>query len=478
MLVLFNKFTNKELLEFEKFIKSPFFNTSERVVKLFLYLKNLYPKITEEDISRENIFKAVNPGKKYDDQNARKLISDFSRIFEKYLSYRSFEKDRSAYDSYLSASLKELGDKKLFNSSIKKIIAGLDSNFNRDSDYYYYRYKVENDIYYANFDSYKPGLPKIIKDKSKDADFLFAFMKLHIYNEVLNIETAMKKKFDFDYSYYDSITNFINKNIKEVKSKHPDLYVIYLRTLMYKQPEDFSHVEELIKYVKKNSSKFTKEKLNFYYTFAAAFYWEFYNRGDLSIIPALFSIYDSMMKVESLIMYNKVFAADFNCIVLVGLHTQKYDWLENFIQKYGNYLDKEIRKDLVNLALARLHFRKENFDKAILFASKVKSSSPIYYVNINFITGKSYFEQNDIKSLEYILDNLNHYKSRNKLINKDLIDNINVFNFYMTRLINLYDSNDENSFIELKNFLKKEKRFIPDKRWLLEKVGKKEKLFK
>lgn len=478
MLLLFNKFTYKELLEFEKFIKSPFFNTSERVTSLFFYLKNLYPAINENHITKENIFKTVYSGKKYDDQNTRKLISDFNRIFEKYLAYKSFEKDKSAYNSYLSASLKEAGDKKLFNATIKKILSESDNSFNRESDYYYYRYKIENDVYYANFDAYKPGLPKIIKDKSKDTDYLFAFMKLHIYNEVLNIETAMKRKLDFDYSYYDSIIDFVNQNIKEIKGKHPDLYVIYLRTLMYKHAEDFTHVEELIKYVKKNVKKFNKEKLNFYYTFAAAFYWEFYNRGDLSIIPALFSIYDLMMKADSLIMYNKVFAADFNCIVLVGLHTGKYDWLENFIYKYGSYLDKEIKKDLVNLALARLHFRKKDFEKAISFASKVKSSSPIYYVNINFIVGKSFFEQNDIKSLEYILDNLNHYKLRNKLINKDLIDNINVFNFYMTRLINLYDSNDENSFIELKNFIKKEKRFIPDKRWLIEKIQVKEKLFK
>jgi hypothetical protein len=477
-MLLLNKFTYKELLEFEKFIKSPFFNTSERVTKLFFYLKSLYPGINDEHISRENTFKSVYPGKKYDDQNARKLISDFNRIFEKYLVYRSFEKDKSAYNSYLSASLKEAGDQKLFNFNSKKILSDFDNNFNRDSDYYYYRYKIENDIYYANFDSYKPGIPKIIRDKSQNADYLFAFMKLHIYNEVLNIETAMKKKLDFDYSNFDLIVSFVKQNEAEIKRKHPDLYVIYLRTLMYKHSDDFSYAEELIKYVKKNVKKFNKEKLNFYYTFAAAFYWEFYNKGDLSVIPMLFSIYNSMIKADSLIMYNKIFAADFNCIVLVGLHLKKYDWLENFIYKYGNYLDKEIKKDLINLALARLHFRKEDFEKAISFASKVKSSSPVYYVNINFIIGKSFFEQNDIKSLEYILDNLKHYKSRNKQINKDLIDNINIFTFYMTRLINLYDSNIEDSFIELKNFIKKEKRFIPDKRWLLEKIKAKEKLFK
>ncbi|HEX2786764.1 MAG TPA: hypothetical protein VHP32_02585 [Ignavibacteria bacterium] len=478
MLLLLNKFTYKELLEFEKFIKSPFFNTSERVTKLFFYLKSLYPGITEEKISRENIFKAINSGKKYDDQNARKLISDFNRIFEKYLAYKSFEKYKSAYNSYLSTSLKEAGDQKLFNFTAKKILTDFDNNFNRDNDYYYYKYKIENDVYYANFDSYKPGIPKIIKDKSKDVDFLFAFMKLHIYNEVLNIETAMKKKLDFDYSYYDSIMGFVKQNETEIKRKHPDLYVIYLRTLMYKHSDEFAYVKELINYIRKNARKFNKEKLNFYYTFAAAFYWEFYNKGDLSVIAPLFSIYNSMMKAESLIMYNKIFAADFNCIVLVGLHLEKYDWLENFIYKYGSYLDKEIRKDLVNLALARLHFRKNDFEKAISFASKVKSSSPIYYVNINFIFGKSFFEQNDIKSLEYILDNLKHYKSRNKQINKDLIDNINIFNFYMTRLIKIYDSNDEDSYIELKNFLKKEKRFVPDKRWLIEKIKEKEKSFK
>ncbi|HRE40152.1 MAG TPA: hypothetical protein PLG90_02380 [Ignavibacteria bacterium] len=468
---LINNFSVKEFIEFEKFILSPFYNSSERIIKLFYFLKKFYPSISDENLVLNKIYEKVFPDKKFDDSNYRKLISDFNKIIEKFLVQKQLEKNSYIKNILLSESLKESGDKEVFNKLSAKMLNDLNEKFNKDSAFYYTRLQLENDIYYTNFDSYKPGIPKILIQKSQDIDLLFSFLKLNSFSEVLTIDKAIGRDSDFDFSFFDSISVFISKNLKDIKKNHPNLYVIYLRVMLYKDKSPDSVIKELINYLKSKVSKFSKEQLNFYYSYASSFYWEKYSAGNLEVMKDIYNIYDKMIKSDSLILYKKVFESDFHSLVLTGLYLGKYTWLENIIYKYGSYLDKDIRKDVINLSLARLYFRKKDFEKAISLASKVKNLNAKYYVNVNFIIAKSFFELGDFNSIEYILDNLNHYKKRNKQVNKDLSDSINVFVYYMSRLIKYYSSKDKNSVDEIKIMLKKETRFIPDKKWLLEKIN-------
>lgn len=467
---LINNFSVKEFIEFEKFIKSPFFNSSERIIKLFYYLKKFYPSVNDEILNNQKIYEKVFPGKKFDDLNFRKLVSDFNKIIEKFLIQKQLDKNSYFKNILLSESLKESGDKEVFNKISSKLLSELENKFNKDFVYYYSRFHLENDIYYTNFDSYKPGIPKILKQKARDIDLLFSFMKLSSFSEVLTIDKAIGKDSGFDFSFFDSISNFISKNIYDIKKNHPNLYMIYLRVMLYKDKSPENIIKELLNYLKTKKSKFSKEQLNFYYSYVSSYYWEKYSTGNMDVMKDIYNIYDKMIKSDSLILYKKVFESDFHSLVLTGLFLEKYNWLENIIYKYGSYLDKDIRKDVVNLSLARLYFRKKDFEKAISLASKVKTVNAKYYVNVNFIIAKSFFELKDFDSIYYILDNLNHYKIRSKEINKVLADSIKIFVFYMTRLIKFYNNNDKNALDEIKIFIKKETRFIPDKKWLLEKI--------
>ena len=80
MLEYFKSLSEKELEEFEDFVFSPFFNKQRNNVKLFQFLKSLYPHIKNSDISKESLSLNVYGESKVNDVKIRKLVSEFSLL--------------------------------------------------------------------------------------------------------------------------------------------------------------------------------------------------------------------------------------------------------------------------------------------------------------------------------------------------------------------------------------------------------------
>ena len=77
---ILKKFSVKELTEFDKLLRSPFFNNHSTLTKLFSELKKYYPQFSDNILTKEYLFEIVNPGKKYDDMLFRKYLSRMNKL--------------------------------------------------------------------------------------------------------------------------------------------------------------------------------------------------------------------------------------------------------------------------------------------------------------------------------------------------------------------------------------------------------------
>ena len=55
----------EELKRFEAFLNSPYFNTRNNVVNLFSSIKKYAPEFTHKMLDKEEVWKKLFPGKKY-----------------------------------------------------------------------------------------------------------------------------------------------------------------------------------------------------------------------------------------------------------------------------------------------------------------------------------------------------------------------------------------------------------------------------
>ena len=109
--------TKDELVRFEKFLLSPFFNNNKKLLLLYNYLKKFYPEFNSSSFTKKNIYRHVFGSEIFSDEKLRKLFSDFYKMGEKYLVTLNLEKNKFDYDRYL---LDELDWRKIDNIFLSK----------------------------------------------------------------------------------------------------------------------------------------------------------------------------------------------------------------------------------------------------------------------------------------------------------------------------------------------------------------------
>ena len=77
---LLSAFSKDELSRSDDFLKSPYFNKNNRVIRLYKELAKDHPEFNSRNIQKEKLYKELFPGKEYNDQIMKNLNSEFLRL--------------------------------------------------------------------------------------------------------------------------------------------------------------------------------------------------------------------------------------------------------------------------------------------------------------------------------------------------------------------------------------------------------------
>lgn len=110
-------FSKQELIKFEDFLRSPYFNRRENVLKLFLVIKKFAPDFNNENLEKEKIWKNSFPGTEYNYGIMKNLIHELTKLCESFITieYSAKDKLKSNID-FLAALLIERGLTRIFLS--------------------------------------------------------------------------------------------------------------------------------------------------------------------------------------------------------------------------------------------------------------------------------------------------------------------------------------------------------------------------
>src|SRR5438034_704455 len=93
LIQLLKTLNKNEFKEFEKFVKSPFYNEGRNYENFFQILKKNYPDFDQDSITKEKIFNQLYPGKPYNDEIIRKIISNLLKLAKQYLSITGLKRE-------------------------------------------------------------------------------------------------------------------------------------------------------------------------------------------------------------------------------------------------------------------------------------------------------------------------------------------------------------------------------------------------
>ena len=143
---LFKHLSKEELLKFEKFVNSPYFNNSKKVTELFTIVNTS----SGEKLSKHKLFSLLYPAEKYNDSRMRKILSDLNKLFEKFLGYRGIETiDPLSINTRMLELMQEKGMYEEFSSGYKLFSKKLAGEYFKEETYYRSLSRIESLQYHA-----------------------------------------------------------------------------------------------------------------------------------------------------------------------------------------------------------------------------------------------------------------------------------------------------------------------------------------
>lgn len=474
MLEYFKLLSEKELEEFEDFVFSPFFNKQRNNVKLFQFLKSLYPNIKNSDISKESLSLNVYGESKVNDVKIRKLVSEFSLLMERFFTQMELEEDSIRNKILLLGSLRKKGFQKRFEMNYRAISNILKNVYSKDESFYLNKINLVNELFYFKFGDIRGELEIGLQDKSDNLDFFYAFTKLHCFNEMIHNEGAINKDKFFKKKFFKEIISLVENNKDEIYKNHPNLLIIYFVVNMFLTLDD-KYLNGLVDYLKSKEKKFHKKNLKYYYHYVTQYFIKKTNMGHVEFRQKAFEMYKYMRDRRLFVIDNIITDFEYNNVVNICLSLREYSWVDSFIEENKKYLDPNFANDAYNLAKAKLLFHTKDYNNIFQYLNKIELRDTNYYAHSKFLLGKVYFDMNNVNSVKYIVDNLRQYIRIKKSISDEQSDIIKIFNHYMMELIKIKESNTS-SKKSLKLILKKELdnevKLVSNKDWFYEKISK------
>ncbi len=472
--------TFKEFKHFGDYIRSPFFNVPERVAALYGFIENNYKAVMSGNFGRGEIADKVLSGSRTP-ENIRKLFSDFNKETEKFLSLTEFENDR---DYQMLALLRRLRSKENSGET-----ANQRENFSRlaqklndaekeispmspDASYYLKALNVFGEKSLSEpvsgFHKYSPAL----QNESDMLDAFYMSSKLLKFQIMFSKQQLNKQPLGYRWDMYEEITGFIEKNNDRIKEKFPDVYTRFLMTKMAVSRDD-GLINECASYLYSLDGRMANEQL-------ADFYSDLYNYITIRIGEGKHELREAQLNLfkhldDKNLLYDvppgKIHAYTYKQAADTAFHMKDFLWAEHFLKKYSGAIDSLNSKDIINLLNAKLHYYKNDSQKARVSLARVDYNDYIHYLDAKmFLLCIEYDAENFIEA-GLIIDSLNKYLKSHTDIPESSADNSKSFLYYAKTLLNMKETGCDSFMHEkLAEALVRDERPIYARKWLIEKL--------
>jgi hypothetical protein len=464
LVILLKTFSNTEIIEFRKFVESPYFNTARKYVAAFLLkLLEFHPGY---DLAARELFKELYPGKPFNDTTMRKISSEGLKMAEEFLVQRLIRGDKLRNRMML---LRELSNRKadsLFNIRLRELNALIS----------------EQEARLSVKPAVKRELSDIMKfhysfrDRKRSLDFYDAEMNFFAAEFCENslaryVERLTEKK---NFSDIKFALPFFDEMIREVKAgkyaEYPVLNIHFNHVMMLDTGEwQYYHTLKALK-----DTYFSILSLNERKNMYVGLINFIIEKNELNQMHSLnpkeeiFRFYTEILERGLIEQFFSEFL--FLNIVTVSLQLGRPDFAVKFITDFSSMLNPEIRNDTTSFCNANVKYFLGQYGEALSLLGRINFKYYQQKLLVRNLTIKIYFDRGETFALQYQAKAYRTYLKREKNIPAHLIAVMENFLVFTQTLLE-YSSGNKPGLNSAK--LEREIRNSPvaEKFWLLEKLA-------
>jgi hypothetical protein len=459
---LLRTFDKKEVRDCRKWLRSPYHNQRQDVVDLFDYFFKGSNLQREAKLTKEKVFCVLFPKEPFDDAKIRQSMHFLLKALEEYLLYRETTKQGFATQLTLAKIYRERQLSKPAQKSLHHAKNSFQKIQTRNSAYYWQHFTFEQEAYLQYMSSNNnryvyENVQKLAEDLDKAyciEQMRLACLRLSTIKSTKDkIHTSLIEKLslsDIDYLEFDGIRLY---------------YALYQ---LLTQPSEI-HFSQLKIEVEESLSLLDIDAVRELLLLVINYCARRVNAGERAYFAESLYFYKLLLQHHAFLDNGFFDPPNFKNIVSIGNLLKEFDWVEQFIHDYKQYLDDDHRENYTTFCLADLYYHKLDYKKAMRYLAAYEYDDILLNLNSRAMLTKMYYELNETIALEAHLESSRVYLRRKEGIT-DNYRNVysNIFRYTQKLLhVNPYDK-------EKKQKLRTEIENAPlmNKKWFLEQLEK------
>lgn len=387
LFLLLSCLERQEIRDFNKFLRSPYFNKNEVLVQLFERLRPHYPDFPPEKVNKERLSKQILPGEDYKERKMRDYFSDLSLLVIQFLQVQQLKVTPIIQDELLVDAMSQRDEYDTFIREAEQSIKALEERSILTIEEYLHLHRTNSQVFFH------PNRPTNnfwdLERVMRDLDQLFLRSKLPMICD--SFGKRQSSGVSIEVAFYKPILEYLEQ-YKEADS-HELFHLYYLVIHLYHGPFDektfriactsFLQKADQLADMDKRSLLTTLINIGFRVT----------AQGNKKYLRDLWALYK--FGVESnLFLVNGLFPEQTytNIAVLCSSLSDQQDWVQQFIEGYRPFLQSRARRRAYDYARAYLAFMRGNYQLSIDIMRFMRFSGLSYTLRFKSLQFRAWFE--------------------------------------------------------------------------------------
>ncbi|PHN04812.1 hypothetical protein [Flavilitoribacter nigricans] len=404
-----------ELVEFEKFLASPFYNEDPEVRQLFKILRPHYPDFSGAGLNKHAIYRAVYGDQAYNDKRLRYLFSDLTKLIETFFAVQKIRSQPHQLQLALLDSLSGRGLPKGFRRVNRQLKRELEDGGQRSSDVFFTKMQW-SEIRERHFQ--KKRIRKFdlsLQHFANDLDQYYFLNRLKIVCAMLDRQTIFQDEYDLNIS--SGWLQHLEQN-QFYGSVLIQIYYTIFQALRDESEE--SHFTALVTFLRQPGLSVADIDLRDIYLFAINYCARKIRQGKEKYVAEALQLYRDGIEKGPLLNERGISPWAFTNVVKLALRRQEYHWIGSFIHRYAPLLPEQFRENALHYNLAELYYYTDRFDQAQEHLIRVEFSDLNYYLGARVLLAKIYYESGEEEALLSLISSFTVFLKRNKELSANL----------------------------------------------------------
>ncbi|MEM7369547.1 MAG: hypothetical protein AAF587_13170 [Bacteroidota bacterium] len=394
------------------FVHSPFFNKHHRVKRMADYLADAHPEFASEQLSRASLGAYTFEGQAYSEQALSDVMSYLTRLIEKFLAIRHILADEFDLAYHL---LQELGDRGMEKAWRKQWKRMKKMEHRPEAYAWHQQHLLESEHLQAEFRWGGRTSGQHIQPLIHSLDSYYLTTRLryacaHLNRQKLLRDESQLPGMEWVLALVDAVTTGHTSDSFQLLEAYRRIFILLQEPARH---EHFSHTQDyLIRHHDLLSHANQKELFAYLMNFCI----QHINQGLDRYRGILFDLYQWQLAKGILQEEGHLSPWDVKNMVSLALKMQKFEWVDEFLQKVESLIKPEFRAHAITYNLAMLRYEQKRPREVLRLLRDTEFSDTFYQLGAKTLLIKIYYETPDLEALFSLLDTFEAYLKRPRLL--------------------------------------------------------------